>query len=607
MVIVKQEAEDVTIAEAEESYSLWQSPSLIPSYVPDFLPPFPGMERKAVGMNEPGKRKREKERERDAAAEAWAGINTSTSDPWIDIVPYSASTIAQTNIIPILPSISPPASPSGRLRRRKSLSPPPLAATSSLPAYLTEMPHIVATPPSYAFRNPKRRSAATLMATSSLTLASDSLFGSIPIDSMRAASLEAGFYPDDVPFMPIHPFSTCLPWTISRPVPSRPSPHALLAAPPLNARTPTIVSQLAHQLSAPDAPDLQLFSRLTRSGPPGPLSSAGKALEYCYVGDTGIVEPHFDWKRRFHNARLPKAATGHAAEGKGDAKTGIKLNLKRGSLSTGGEGSSSAVASPAPFAAEGGGVGGPMESIMESIGEESTFSTSSSTANDPFPPTDWNAIASSSLLSSFPDAYNSAPIESSLSQMPLSADLMPPPPPRFSFAHADSSAIPSASTSAMVPSSITAAASASLFLDNPEFSAYTMPVSSTQLPSSLPPVDGSSSASTSTSFYSLPYSTSEGRMDVETNEGAPVIYSEIGTAVVPGPDFTSSIDLSMFGIVGDNGVATSAETMDLLQGIEPFILPMDVTAADEIQALLEQGGISADTVFGQSMKDWSAQ
>lgn len=413
-IMIKQEMDTTMneITEEKEEISLWREPSLIPSYVHDFLPPFPGMEKAILteGVTT-GRRKREREQARDAAAEAWAGANSAiTSDPWIDVIPYSSSTIAQINPVPILPSLTPPGSPSelGRRRKRRSVSPPPATKTSSLPSYLNELNYILSLPPTYAPRNAKRRQAATTLSFNALAPAGDSLFGLIPIDSTRSAALNAGFYPDDVNFTAIHPFNTALPWTISRPIPARPSPHSTLLAPPVHSRLPTILPALVKSLSGPTSTDLQMFSRLTRMGPPSAMTNAGKALNYGFVGETGLIDSGTEWKRRFHNARLPKkegidgATLGAGEGGTGEVeeeKTGIKLSLKRTAVFT-------PTPTPAPEAQEDS-VGGSnmmrdMTVGMESIGEEPAVDPNAmiSMNDDIFTNPLWNATASSSTSAS---------------------------------------------------------------------------------------------------------------------------------------------------------------------------------------------------------------
>ncbi|KAI5481099.1 Bromodomain transcription factor [Pseudohyphozyma bogoriensis] len=316
--------------------SAWRDPTLIPAYVHEFLPPFPGMERES-DVPDNVRRRREREKEREAAAEAWAGANgTTSSDPWVGAIPYSSSTIAEINAVPVLPPVSPPPSPSAR-KRRRSLSPP--SATSL--AFFKIASSEIASVPTWSRVNPKRRAAAAAISISSdLSLSNDSLFGNIPVPTFRSASLVPGFLTDNA-LNAVHPFSTNLPHTIATPVPARPSPHARLMAPPTHPRVPTIIGSIASQLAQPATPqNLQLFSRLTRMGPPGPLGAQGEANYYEYVGNTNIIATNVEWPQRSHRDRLPKIGK-EGEEGAGE--TGIKLNLRIGRSD-----SASNLGSPAP-------------------------------------------------------------------------------------------------------------------------------------------------------------------------------------------------------------------------------------------------------------------
>jgi hypothetical protein len=344
--LVKLEDDDALIGQLmhhsvdDKPVSSWRDPDLIPAHVPEFLPPFPGMERER-DVPETGRRRREQDMDRNAAAEAWAGANAAGSSlrsPWIVAIPYASSSLAEVHPVPALPRLSPPPV----RRRRRSLSPPPV--TSSIPAY-NEVVYSIPHAPTWPRPNPKRRLAASAISISSdQSISADSLFGSLPIPPIHSASLTPGFVADGVYAPLIHPFNNALPHTIALPASAHPSPHATLLAPPPHARIPSILPSVAAHLSHHNSPHLSLFSRLTRIGPPGPLGPKGEALEYEYVGNSAVLASNVEWPVRMHNARLPGTGRGnkqHAVEEEGSS--GIKLNLK----SQSGRRSESLVGTPA--------------------------------------------------------------------------------------------------------------------------------------------------------------------------------------------------------------------------------------------------------------------
>ncbi|GAA6010142.1 uncharacterized protein JCM10292_003648, partial [Rhodotorula paludigena] len=367
-------------------------------------------------------------------------------DPWAEVVPYSASSLA-TMATEFGHSLPTPSSPHGRADklllhggggadgegrgkkrrktkrggegaggpgeqgagggRRRELSPPPTASTS-LAAFGTVQP-LIPHVPAVLRTNALRRQAAGYIAYSprhpELAISSDSLFGSLPYAiPLRQSTLPPGFLPDVAPTIQLHPFNTNLPWTISAPVPYHPSTYTShLPAPPPNARIPAPLSSIARELSFPLQfdprpshrdqlhPNIPLFARLRRIGPPGPLGSKGEALNYEYVGQTALVAlSGVDWPERRHNAKLPKrfgeddqfslggggsgggggvGAGGGGAGGAGGDGTGIKLKLGGGTAGGAGagrqtrEGSMVAIGtpwntfggSPAPLLGGGGG------------------------------------------------------------------------------------------------------------------------------------------------------------------------------------------------------------------------------------------------------------
>lgn len=308
-------------------------------------------------------------------------------DPWADAIPYSASSLA-TMASEFGHSLPTPASPRsaatkraleamaaaewdkenaadeggaggrgrrrrgehGKRKRRRSLSPPSTAGTS-LSSFASIQP-LIPHEPAFLPPNQLRRSAAGYIAFAlqhpELNISSDSLFGSLPYAApLRQATLPPGFLPDFAPPL-IHPFNTNLPFTVSNPVPYHPAaPTSILPAAQPNPRIPTPLSSIARELSFPlqfDTrpglrdqlhPNIALFARLRRIGPPGPLGPKGEALNYEYIGNTALLAlSAVDWPERRHNAKLPRrfgddpeGGAGGGAGGEGGAGTGIKLKL----------------------------------------------------------------------------------------------------------------------------------------------------------------------------------------------------------------------------------------------------------------------------------------
>lgn len=387
-------------------FPAWNNEADIPAYVPPFFPPFPGMEREsAEALARRRRRARERERDALAAATAaneyqqrlYNNSNTRRGgavgggggggggDPWAEVIPYSTSSLA-TMAAEFGHSLPTPSSPRSaatkRLleaqrvaaadkengdeggggkrttkRRRRSLSPPP-TATTSLASFANIQP-LIPHEPTFLPPNQERRSAAGYIAFESrhpeLNISSDSLFGSLPYAApLRQATLPPGFLPDFAPPL-IHPFNTNLPYTVSNPVPYHPAaPTSILPAPPPNPRLPTPLSSIARELTFPFRfdtrpglrdqlhPNLALFARLRRIGPPGPLGPKGEALNYEYIGNTALLAlSAVDWPERRHNAKLPKrlgddaegggggggGGEGGAGGGEGGSGTGIKLKL----------------------------------------------------------------------------------------------------------------------------------------------------------------------------------------------------------------------------------------------------------------------------------------
>ncbi|GAA6051442.1 hypothetical protein JCM3770_000522 [Rhodotorula araucariae] len=373
-------------------FPAWRDPSAVPAHIPPFFPPFPGHERESDSAAARRRRRAQAEqRERDALAAqtgpgaAGTGVSRAAAalmlgggaggDPWDEAIPYSASSLA-TMASEFGHSLPTPSSPRSAARdkaradkdgadeaarekkrrrvaagRRRSLSPPPTASTSL--ASFAQIQPLIPHQPTYLRTNPLRRSAAGHIAYiprhPELSISSDSLFGSLPyVNPLRQTTLPPGFLPDLAPTAALHPFNTNLPWTISNPVPYHPATtSSLLPAPPPNPRVPTPLSAIARELSFPLQfdprpahrdqlhPNIALFARLRRIGPPGPLGPKGEALNYEYIGNTALLAlAGVDWPERRHDRKLPKRFgeddTFGAGTGAGGASGGGGIKLKLG-------------------------------------------------------------------------------------------------------------------------------------------------------------------------------------------------------------------------------------------------------------------------------------
>ncbi|KAM0753360.1 hypothetical protein T439DRAFT_323997 [Meredithblackwellia eburnea MCA 4105] len=363
--LLKLERADLFDFDSLPPVSAWRDPNLIPSYVPDFLPPFPGME-KDLDVPEPVRRRKEREREqREQAVQTWvAPAGGSDEDPWAGPIPYSSSSFNSLNPPPVLPPLSPPPSP-GR-KRRRSLSPP---QRSSLARYKELAASINEPAPVPRINSRRRIAAASISVSADLSLASDSMFGNVPVIPFRQSLRAPGYISEDI-IHTLHPFNSLLPHTVGYTVPTRPSPHAALIAPHAHPRIPTIMQSISASLSKPTGQNLTLFNRLTRMGPPGPLGNNGEAeaYDYDFSGEVRRIPENVEWEQRPYNHRLvhhhhhnqqqnrgPGGGGGHGHgwdTGGGEADgSGIRLSLrlgKNGSVPASNAGSPAPGATPGP-------------------------------------------------------------------------------------------------------------------------------------------------------------------------------------------------------------------------------------------------------------------
>ncbi|SDA02326.1 BZ3501_MvSof-1269-A2-R1_Chr12-3g03544 [Microbotryum saponariae] len=301
-----------------------EDPSLIPPWVPDFLPPFPGMERQREAPLAARSR-------REQADSAWDGRPRGAQyaaggDPWSAPIPYNTSMLSDMHPISHLPPLSPhplsptmeedePLLPRPTKRRRRAVSPLP-SALDSLDAYRTALPEISHMP---TYRRPnldRRRAAAVIGLHPDLSIAGvDSLFGLLPMPWTRQPIRPPGYLPETATTAAIHPFNTALPHTATVPVPYH---QGSTLQTERNEQQPRhLLSTYAHRA-------------------PWSFGPQGEALDYEYVGQTSIIALNVDWPVRRHDQRLPVRDD----EGLGTA-SGIKLKLGRA-------GSASVVGSPAP-------------------------------------------------------------------------------------------------------------------------------------------------------------------------------------------------------------------------------------------------------------------
>ncbi|GAA6036246.1 hypothetical protein JCM8097_006856 [Rhodosporidiobolus ruineniae] len=383
-------------AEEEEEdarpFPAWRDQTQIPDWVPGHLPPFPGMEKESdAALTRRRRREKEREEERLAQLQARAQQQSSATvgraaaalmlgggaagDPWEEAIPYSASSLA-TMASEFPNSLPTPSSPhakkkelpngiggdgvegegkegkenaSRKKKRRRSLSPPP-TSTTSLGSF-HEVHPLIPHHPSLLRPSQLRRAAAGFISQHGrhpeLAVSSDSLYGNLPYaQPIRQATLPPGFLIEKQS-QPFHPFNSNLPYTVSAPVPYHPAASsALLPAGPPNPRIPTPLASIARELARPfqydtrpgkDSnqlhPNLALFARLRRIGPPGPLGPKGEAMNYEYIpGTTSLQLSGVDWPERKYNAKLPKrfGEDEDGAGGTGGGGVGIKLKLGGG-------------------------------------------------------------------------------------------------------------------------------------------------------------------------------------------------------------------------------------------------------------------------------------
>ncbi|GAA5979240.1 hypothetical protein JCM11641_001970 [Rhodosporidiobolus odoratus] len=275
-----------------------------------------------------------------------------------------------------------------RKRRRRSLS-PPSTSTTSLQTFTSLQP-LLSHPPTSLRPSTLRRLAASYISPHppshpELQISTDSLFGSLPYAiPLRQATLPPGFLPDVLGAnSAMHPFNSTLPWTVSMPVPYRPAVgNEVLSAPGPNGRAGAMAS-IVRELSSPLQfdmrpnrqppshqpsqrsnsknkkqqqaeqpqsagageelhPNIALFSRLRRIGPPAPLGPKGEATNYEYVGNTALVAlSGVEWAERRWDAKLPPpkpvggGSGGAGEEGKSSTVGGIKLKLGGGGVGRG--------------------------------------------------------------------------------------------------------------------------------------------------------------------------------------------------------------------------------------------------------------------------------
>lgn len=291
----------ITLRDPPQTESLvdrWRSIEDIPAYVPAYFPPLPGLERIIPGsMNEDPM---------DEPVIVPEPIQPSSPtppsalkhDPYLTATPFTKSQLFEqygsTSFphLPPFPTVSSPPPVEGA--DHDMGSPPPLKKPkltdpmeyfNETYAFLLEDKPSARTPDQLLKRNPRRKQ---LISSQPLEPFSDSLFGTIPVSSIRSNRWSAGWIPHPpvhagqlLPVPELKPFGhTPLPVPLTIPVPLDFPPAPLLpqSHPRIPALIPNLFNTLSSQSLSPDT--FTLFNRLTRLGPPCELGHQGEPTAY---------------------------------------------------------------------------------------------------------------------------------------------------------------------------------------------------------------------------------------------------------------------------------------------------------------------------------------
>jgi hypothetical protein len=278
----------------------WAPDAVIPSHIPDFLPPLPGLESEAViRANEKAQRTSNTDTDVAYRPQVHAVASTSAAasrDPWKHAIAYASSALGELHPPELLPGVSsaePAASPEGSpraLKRRRELSPPP--STSSLPIFYEAYEALSARGGrnDVAPNNLKRKRAALSLSSDT---AGDTLFGTVTVSAARQMKRSAGWIPypprppaagdeqrpppQDIvdPMVPKYhpyPFDKRLPQTLTSPL-SAASQRSIAAS----AGMPNTFGSLIPHLASSHP---GLFDFATRVAPPARLDSSGAPDAY---------------------------------------------------------------------------------------------------------------------------------------------------------------------------------------------------------------------------------------------------------------------------------------------------------------------------------------
>lgn len=329
-------------AEVEDDslYDGWRSKEDVPSHVPPFLPPFPGLERTSDILGRPAFKRDSATAALDDEAEVLesrvpvpsAPADGASLDPYREAVPYAASLMQELHSsigLPRLPSASPPpfgmdlddpksgaSTPSLKRRRRD----PPPGSLEGFNETFSALTGPRGPRPAYLSQLKARREVASSIVTEGT---SDSLSGSVVLPApFRCSRRVAGWLPYPSTVIPeMKPFASILPDSVTQPVPGDPSPYPTPYYVPAGSRNPAIIPHLVRVLSVSKALDESGFpgvlGRLVRTGPPAPLGEQGEALPYVIEpprnpaalenGDPRYLEWGFEWQSVSPQDGLPPA------------------------------------------------------------------------------------------------------------------------------------------------------------------------------------------------------------------------------------------------------------------------------------------------------------
>lgn len=276
----------------DRAASNWRSIDDIPAYVPPYFPPFPGLDRQSdqelslpIVSEQPVDPPKPSPPPNDHHPS-----NLSNLNPYSFSIPYSQSQLFELHgsFVEPQPSNDPPLEPpppSSPARKKARLS-------ESLDGFLQTYGYLVQEKitnpsndqPRFLKPNPIRHQFISSDQTQPLH---DSLFGSIPVGSIRANRWSAGWIPHPptkdgqlLPIPELKPYGhTPLPLPVAMPVPLQFPPTPLLHQP--HPRIPDLIPRWFQKLSQ-DARDDKfiLINRLTRLGPPSQLSPSGEPQAY---------------------------------------------------------------------------------------------------------------------------------------------------------------------------------------------------------------------------------------------------------------------------------------------------------------------------------------